>query len=247
MSNNQCKEYYTFHSAVLHAISDSCKHLPFITANIEDTEACLQKPNANKCNRLDCAILIRQPRKTPTCRLIKLLPFVLTSSGKIFQKSIEGLKEICRKSTTVLQAHGHEYARIDASALIGNTIESALRSLASQFPTYNHHGATPLSLFDRQGSRDGDVIDFINLQRNTNKLENIKKQEAANQRLAGKYWDLATSVVMLEQLTEEDDEKQDGKKKNSFQQAPPNKLDPTTNIHGFSYVARQARSAETRQ
>jgi hypothetical protein len=292
---------------VLYAITNTLKHRPFITVITEDTQACLQKPNADKACRLDCTILIRRPdgteimyavdvslvhftaglvqkirktqdrscskrademtaadwvrftpcsrqhaalmigakaveealqrrdtskfktyshitRKMPTGRVIKLVPVVLTSGGKIYEKSIEGLKEICREANAVLQAHGHEHSRIDASVLIGNIIESALGSLASQYPTYNRHRATPLSQFDEEGFRDELTTNFFNVQKMANKPANIKAQEAANQKVADKYWNLATSVAVLEQLTKEDDEKKDDKKKKSFQQAPPRQL-----------------------
>ena len=50
-----------FHNVVLHIIMSTLKNLPFVTVIQEDTQACLQKPNANKGSRLDCTILIRRP------------------------------------------------------------------------------------------------------------------------------------------------------------------------------------------
>ena len=41
-------------------------------------------------------------RKMPTGRVIKLVPVVLTSGGKIYEKSIEGLKEICREAKGII-------------------------------------------------------------------------------------------------------------------------------------------------
>ena len=55
----------------------------------------------------------------------------------------------------------------------------------------------PPSLLDEEGFRNELAVDVFNLQKEALKAENIKAQAAANQKVADKFWDLATSTALL--------------------------------------------------